>query len=263
MRAVIYYFSGTGNSLAAARQLAEGLGAGAPEPMARFLETGGEVALDADVVGLVYPVHHWGVPDLVLRFARLFRLRTDTYAFAVATYGGRPGRAWHHLDKELKEGGHALDAGFHLKTVQNYVPVFRTQSGRVQRRLQAGARQKVDAIVEAVKGRSGGESEDWPRLYYMRGYYLASRRSVHGKDRHFEVREGCTSCGTCAAVCPVGNIEMEDGKPRWLHRCEQCLACLHWCPEGVIEWGGATRGRGRYHHPDVTLGDMREQAGQR
>ena len=260
MRPSIYYFSGTGNSLAAARQLAEGLGAGAPEPMARHLGEG-KVVPDGDVVGIVYPVHHWGVPDLVLRFAGLLNLRKEAYVFAIATYGGRPGRAWHELGKVLGMGGHDLDAGFHLRTVQNYVPVFRMQSDRAQRKLQDGARQKMDLILDAVRDRSGGEGEDWPRLYYIRAYYLASRRALHGKDRHFEVRGGCTSCGTCEAVCPVRNIELPDGHPRWLHRCEQCFACLHWCPEGVIEWGGSTRGRGRYHHPDVTVDDMRVQAG--
>ena len=250
MRATIYYFTGTGNSLEAARHLAEGLSAPPPEPMARHLDEE-KVVPEGDV------------PDLVLRFAHLLEPQRDAYVFAVATYGGRPGRAWHYLGLELKEQGHTLDAGFHLKTVQNYVPVFKMQPGRVLRKLHDGARQKVDAIVEAVKGRSEGEGEDWPRFYYMRGYYLASRRAVHGKDRHFEIGEGCTSCGTCARVCPVGNIEMEDGRPQWLHRCEQCFACLHWCPAGVIDGGGPPRGRGRYHHPEVTVEDLEAQAGRR
>jgi ferredoxin len=217
----------------------------------------------AEVVGIVYPVHHWGVPDIVLRFAAMLRLEGDACVFAVATYGGRPGRAFHDLDKVMRRGGHRLDAGFHLRTVQNYVPVFPMRSEGAQRRLHEGAEAKLDEIVKAVREGSEGEAEHWPRFYYIRAYYLASRRAVHRKDRYFSVNDACTSCGTCADVCPVGNISMEDGIPSWLHRCEQCFACLHWCPEEAIDWGGATRGRGRYHHPEVSLEDMMAQAGTR
>ncbi|MBN1673737.1 MAG: hypothetical protein JXR37_22005 [Kiritimatiellae bacterium] len=45
-------------------------------------------------------------------------------------------------------------------------------------------------------------------------------------------------------------------KPSWLHRCEQCLACLHWCPQEAIQVGKKTVGRARYHHPDVRARDL-------
>ena len=44
-----------------------------PEPMARYLR-GDPPPPGADLVALVYPVHHWGPPDLVLRFARRLRV---------------------------------------------------------------------------------------------------------------------------------------------------------------------------------------------
>jgi MinD superfamily P-loop ATPase len=53
---------------------------------------------------------------------------------------------------------------------------------------------------------------------------------------------------------------MVDGRPTWHHRCEQCFACLQWCPEEAIQFGTETAGKDRYHHPDVTLADMRRAA---
>jgi len=57
-------------------------------------------------------------------------------------------------------------------------------------------------------------------------------------------------------VCPVGNIRMENKKPVWQHKCEQCLACLHWCPEEAIQCGRRTEGRKRYRNPEVNVKDF-------
>ncbi len=262
MNGSVYYFTGTGNSLVVARQLAKGLMTSPPEPMARYLSSD-VVPGVKDSAALVYPVHHWGPPDLVLRFARKLKADLGTYVYAVATYGGHSGRAFQDLGKALEENAHGLTAGYHVKTVQNYVPVFAMPGEEVRRGLQEGADAKVDRIIEAVKGRGSGEKEHWRWRPGVRTYYLSSKRSLHSKDASFRTTDGCDGCGTCARVCPVGNIELQEDRPSWIHRCEQCFACLHWCPREAIEWGWGTVEMGRYHHPEVTLEDMYEQARRR
>ena len=135
--------------------MAKGLMTSPPEPMARFLDrdlvTGG-----MDHIALVYPVHHWGPPDLVLRFAKKLKADLGTYVFAVATYGGHSGRAFQDLSKALEKNAHGLTAGFHVKTVQNYIPVFPMPGEGVQRDLREGADAKVDLIIATVKGRGPG-----------------------------------------------------------------------------------------------------------
>ena len=258
MGAALYYFTGTGNSLAVARRLVGALGALPPLPMVRLLGVK-EVTPDANLVGLVYPVHHWGPADLALRFARLLRPLDGAYVFAVATYGNHSGRAFQDLDRALRARGHGLDAGFHVRTVQNYVPVFPIPGDDVLRRILSDADAQVDRIAATVDARGRGEREHWWWRPAVRAYYLSSKTDLHGKDRHFTATEGCDSCGVCAQVCPVGNIAMEGGRPVWQHRCEQCFACINWCPRGAIEWGASTRGMGRYHDPDVTVEDMVHQ----
>ena len=46
--------------------------------------------------------------------------------------------------------------------------------------------------------------------------------------------------------CPMGNITMENGKPRWHGDCTNCMSCYHRCPQNAIQFGSATEGKGQY-----------------
>lgn len=46
----------------------------------------------------------------------------------------------------------------------------------------------------------------------------------------------CTGCGACVDVCPVGAVELADGKACVdEERCAGCEACVSVCPEGAIQ----------------------------
>ena len=75
-------------------------------------------------------------------------------------------------------------------------------------------------------------------------------------DKSFFADEKCTSCGICEKLCPAGNIVITEGKAVWQHRCEQCFACLQWCPAEAIQYGKNTKSKKRYHHPEISLKDI-------
>jgi MinD superfamily P-loop ATPase len=82
---------------------------------------------------------------------------------------------------------------------------------------------------------------------------------VHTDDRKFSVNDKCTSCGTCAAICPAGNIEMVQGRPVWKHHCELCCGCIHICPVQAIQAGAKTEKRVRYRNPSVSITDLKQR----
>ena len=95
---MIFCFSGTGNSLLVARELARHLGHGIVmlekdtllRPKERLYELGeGEDAL------WVFPIYSWGVPPVVRRFMRKVKLKTpaSTLHWMVATCGDDIGGA--------------------------------------------------------------------------------------------------------------------------------------------------------------------------
>lgn len=75
-------------------------------------------------------------------------------------------------------------------------------------------------------------------------------------DKVFQIDENCNGCGICEKVCPRGNLRMKDSVPTWNHKCEQCFACIHWCPQKALQMGEETKGKPRYHHPEVSLKEM-------
>ena len=79
---------------------------------------------------------------------------------------------------------------------------------------------------------------------------------VNESDKLFHVDGSCSGCGTCETVCSLNNIEMKDSRPEWLHKCQQCLACINYCPENAIQYGDVTVGKRRYHHPRINPEDL-------
>ncbi len=257
MKTTIFYFTGTGNSLQVARDLAMELGGAEVISIPKAMETG--AGYDADCVGIVFPVYMFGMPLIVAEFARKLTAKAGAYIFAVATYAGIPGATLVHLKKLLESRGMKLAAGFGVVMPGNYTPLYGAPSQRAQEKIFSKAKMKVKEIAEVVKARKSVKPVAgnfvmnlilWDPIYRWGSSY------IHESDKYFRAGEKCNSCGICGKVCPVSNIEMQGGKPVWGHNCQQCMACLQWCPREAIQMGRTTEGRKRYRHPAIRIDDM-------
>ncbi len=52
--------------------------------------------------------------------------------------------------------------------------------------------------------------------------------------RKMKIANNCTGCGICSKKCPVGNIELNAGKPVFSTACTLCLGCIYSCPEQAL-----------------------------
>jgi ferredoxin len=91
----------------------------------------------------------------------------------------------------------------------------------------------------------------------LSGFISVLFRSVCSRmSRLYRVSSACNACGFCARICPAGAIKMTAKGPEFLNVCEQCQACLNFCPQMAISFGRLKPGTERYHHPEVTAGEL-------
>jgi len=258
MKTVIFYYTGTGNSLWSARLLAAELGDAGLRPMkgADALAAG-----DADAVGFVFPVHIWGIPVPVAEFIEKLSLRPRVYLFALAVNAGQVSRTLVQLRELLAGRGLKLSAGFSIVLPSNYIPWGGPGPAELQKARGDGARARIAEAAACISGRESGPIEKgplWQRIVFTAIYKMTCKQ-VHKMDKDFWCDDKCNSCGVCVQICPAKNIELREGKPLWQHHCEQCLACIQWCPQQSIQFGKKTPAYERYRHPEVSLSDMLAQ----
>ncbi len=252
----IFYYTGTGNSLWIARSLARELGKARVVSMVSWEEHPG--AIDSPVIGLVFPVHIWGVPKRVLDFLEHLRSMSPDYIFAIANNAGQVSNTLVQMHKAMDAKDLTLSNGWSVVLPTNYIPWGGPGSAELQHRRFEAARFKISAIAGDIRQRVVKPVEKgplWQRIVFTWIYNL-SFSHVHELDKNFWADERCNQCGLCVKVCPSHNIVMRDGQLTWQNRCEQCLACIQWCPEEALQYGKKTARYERYHHPEVKFKDL-------
>lgn len=256
---MIFYFTGTGNSLYAAKSIASRQGEKLVS-IAAAASSGKEVyeydLLDDEVIGFVHPVHAWGPPPVVLDFIRKLKLRNfrGNYVFAVATCGGSAGNAMKVMARSLQAQGLPLIGGFSVIMPNNYIMMGDVDSDQIRQEKLAAADETLQYIHAAVARKAQEWKVSRGRLPWLATgliYPMFAKSNVN--TAKFHVTDGCTGCGICAKVCNGGNIRLRDGKPEWGANCTQCSACLHYCPSRAVQYGNATEKKGRYVNPNISI----------
>ncbi len=253
----LYFFSGTGNSLWAAREIASRLGDGELISIPGCDASKENISAD-DTVGIVFPTYAWGPPRMVAEFLTALKIPSGTYTFALATYASSPGASLPMVSGILKKNGAILSAGFGISLPSNYTPFGGAWEQDRQQKSFETASAFFDDLAAAVKSRLEQNGPSFPAIFVpvVKFFNKFSVKEFRKMSSKFSVGEMCNGCGICAKVCLAENIEMQNGKPQWLDKCEQCLACLHWCPKTAIELGRISKGRLRYTNPFVKSSDL-------
>ena len=144
---VMLYFSATGNCLYVARELAgkDGEMLSIPQLMRKQ-----QFDIEADEIGIVYPVYGHMPPYMVRQFIKKARLKAD-YLFAVLTYGNRKCSAVEIWDNIAKKAGYKFDYISTLIMVDNWLPNFdMNEQMKIDKHIPENLK-KISADVDAQK----------------------------------------------------------------------------------------------------------------
>lgn len=257
MKNRIYYFSATGNTLWAARCFADQLQDTELINIAD-LDRSDDVSFgDAETVGVFSPVYCFGLPMIVQQFASRIIPDQKAYVYFVSCCSGMKGSAPYLFEDLLKEKGIVLANEFSLTLPSNYIARAIPSDEEHQKKLFEKAREEIKKFSQVVQERKQVELlRIYPFDIFSDLVAKSAGESLKGYDKWFWVTEDCDSCGLCERVCPQSNIILMNGYPTWRGNCQQCMACIQWCPKGALQFRKVSLNRRRYHHPEIKADDI-------
>lgn len=265
---IILYFTATGNSLYVARQLAD---EGTELFSIPQLVKQGYYELEADEIGIVYPIYGHMPPNMVRQFIKKVKL-TASYKFAVLTYGNRKCSAVEIWDEISRKAGHSFDYITTIIMVDNWLPNFdMAEQIKIDKHIPENLQRiSADLAVQKRWHEPVTEKERQQHAGFMErsgadpevGFLLRS-------EKYFTVvEESCIGCAVCAEVCPRGNYELTSQGVKMEGDCEFCFACIQNCPQKAILFAhlpedrllarGEVNPNARYRNEHVSLWSIKE-----
>lgn len=254
MKTVIYYFTGTGNSLAIAKEMFKGKDV----KLINITKFKKDVEI-YERVGFVFPVYCRNIPPILEKFISTLKIKGNPYIFAIGTHNKEPGSVMRFLDKALMNIGQNLRAGFLIAMPGNSLIIKdRTNTKNEQLKRLLDSRNEIVRIEKMINNQIDNYYEgNFSILEKIKGFLdYNGLYKFYNLPNKFNSDKNCNGCGICEKVCPNKNISLNNNKPKWGDNCTACLSCLHLCGSGSIQIKNYTKGKKRYKHPEIKLKDL-------
>lgn len=263
---VVLYFTGTGNCLYVARQLAgkEGEILSIPQLMRKK-----QFEIEADEIGLVYPIYGHMPPYMVREFIKKAQLKAE-YKFAVLTYGMRKCNAVEIWDGISRKAGNVFDYIGTIVMVDNWLPNFDMNE---QMKIDKHIPENLAKITSDLSNRRRWhEPVTQEEREQHEGFMSLSGLDpevgfLMKADRSFRVTDDCIHCGICTYVCPRGNYQLTGQGVKMQGDCEFCFACIQNSPQRAIQFkknedgtwpdGSEKNPNARYRNENVSLMELK------
>ncbi len=264
MSNVIYCYSGTGNTLAASRLVAEKLVDTEIVSMLS-LKYNKEIPEKYERVGFAFPTCFGHPPKVVREIGEDVRLHPHQKPFILVSCGGYNILTISDFRKILQTktqnpiqcfqiilpGSHIIGFSAFPKVIQRLL--FRktqNEAVKISHKIQNNLPTKMKKVFKLKTAtRMSQTFNGWLGI-----------KDIFSTETEYFTTDACILCGVCERICPVENIKISSKMVKFGNNCQQCMACIQWCPQRAIAHPNVPKSRKRYHHPDVTLEDMMKLA---
>ena len=255
MKAIICYYSGSGNTKIACEYIAKNMN-NIDTVLFNIIKDDTPDLKKYDLVGFACFTDFGGPSYLIQKFIEELPQQNDKPAFVFNTFGYMSGKTQGALVKWIKTKGFLPIAGHKLHVPESYPPMIVGGKGAENapnKEEMEGFRSFISELDNiAVQMKEGKEVREGkiPGGLLMFGRTKA-RKDMGEKSVDDEL---CTECGTCEKGCPYGAIIL-DPKPKFdMDKCYGCWYCYNHCPNKAI-YTNKFHGIGHYPKPPKQLKD--------
>jgi len=248
---IIYYFTGTGNALAAAKWMEET--AQKRQVATEILQITPSLQIHTEdiptnsLIGFCYPTHGFNAPPIVvdfcLRFPKVRRnffilnTRAGMKLYRLFT-PGMTGLAQLFPALILRLKGMKLVGLQPMDLPSNWISIHPGLRQKVVTSIFDRCKRKTKLFAE----RTLSGVKTWKGLLSLPIDLLVSPISIlyffFGRfflAKSFVADYNCNSCGLCVKQCPVKAIVWKENRPFWTRKCESCMHCMNLCPKRAIQ----------------------------
>ena len=239
--AIIYYFSGTGNTEKVVNEYKK-----------NFEENNINITLyrvtdnfdnflnpnDYDYVGLAYPIHGFNAPypifDLIKLFPKtenkkIFILKTSGEPLSINNISSEP------IMARLNKKGYILTNEYHY--VMPYNLVFRHTDEMAAKMWNTSKKLCAIDLKEILENKKVFLKK-FPLGRFIAFLFRIEHPAMKVNGNLFKVKNICTHCNLCVKKCPVNNIYNDDnGDIKFKNKCVMCASCAFRCPVDAINIG--------------------------
>lgn len=244
---MVLYFTGTGNSRHVAEEIAESTSDELVSINQRLREGDTSPLCSKRPFVFVGPVYAGRLPRVMIQNIEATDFSGCQDVYFVATCAETSYITEQYVRKLAeKKNFHLL--GFHsIIMPQSWITGGVSQPREVNDQIAANAESDIHQTIEWITEGKAFPEERPGTSFMSRCLNPLMYMALMGTKK-FKVSDVCIHCGSCAMRCPLGNIQMQNGKPVWGKNCTKCCACIGGCPVDAIEYGTVTAGKTKYYY---------------
>jgi NAD-dependent dihydropyrimidine dehydrogenase PreA subunit len=242
---MILCFSGTGNSMYAAKCISKSIGNQIININDMLRSEGiGNLKSDGPWV-LVCPVYAWRIPRVVEKFIRDNNFIGDRRMYFLLTCDSEPGSSDMYIKRLCKEKGFVYMGTSSVRMPENLIAMYSAPSEKECEAMMHRADKRIRGLAQLIKSEVIF-TDDKPKGLFKSVILNPLFYKHYVKPEGFHTTDKCNSCGLCVSNCPLDNIMLVNGAPKWGENCTFCMSCICRCSTEAIEFKEKTKDKRRY-----------------